>query len=346
MLSLLTASLLAFVPKIQEPPAPAQPAPEAAQEPVEESAPAQRESRRKPQMAPNEPDAEAFLAKLVAAQQIEDDLPPVTAFRMEFVLRDFQPDRGGNELDVRVDFRSADAPRRDRAVDEQGKPLQGFEEIRLTANDASFNELVSKGLDADGYWLRDEKGKLLTLEAKEYANDRETIDQTLTFCEDFLLLFDLDQLRKRAGGLKLDSSDTETTLIGEMLRGREVWRFRLVVAKGEALPSRLELELPESAQVKTEPLEVEQAAQGTPVESPALGPQILTYFFGKWEAHAGRLLPLEIDEFHGVVTPDNLPRRALDVKRFLWRVPAEIKTWRGDERTSAGSTKPPTESRD
>jgi hypothetical protein len=250
MLSLLTASLLAFVPLSQEPPTPAQPATEATQEPVEQPAPSKRASRRKPQMAPNEPDAAAFLAQLIEKQQIEEDLPPVTAFRMEFKLRDYNPDRGMNELDVRVDFRSAEAPRRDQAVDEQGNPLQGFEEIRLTANDASFNEQVSKGLDADGYWLRDEQGKLLTLEAKEYANDRETIDQTLAFCEDFLLLFDLDQLQKRAGGLKLRSTETETILAGDMLRGREIWKFRLVVIQGESLPSRLELALPASERAK------------------------------------------------------------------------------------------------
>jgi hypothetical protein len=346
MLSLLTASLLAFVPPIQEPPAPAQPPSEATQEPVEPPAPAKRGSRRKPQMAPNDPDAEAFLAKLVAAQQIEEDLPPVTAFRMEFKLRDYNPDRGMNELDVRVDFRSAEAPRRDQAVDEQGNPLQGFEEIRLTANDASFNEQVSKGLDADGYWLRDEQGKLLTLEAKEYANDRETIDQTLAFCEDFLLLFDLDQLQKRAGGLKLSANETETTLSGDMLRGREIWRFRLVVSQGESLPSRLELELPESERAKLEPQEGAEPSQENAEDQPDPGPQVLTYFFGDWEAHAGRLLPLYIDEFHGIVTPETYPRRALNVKRFLWRVPAEIRTWRGDDRTSTGSTQPPPESRD
>jgi hypothetical protein len=336
MLSLLTASLLAFVPQIQEPSAPTQPAPKAAQEPVEQKAPSERVGRRKPQMAPNDPEAAAFLAKLVAEQQIEEDLPPVTAFRMQFKLRDYNPDRGMNELDVRVDFRSAEAPRRDHAVDAQGKPRQGFEEIRLTANDASFNEQVSKGLDSDGYWLRDEMGTLLTLEAKEYANDRETIDQTLTFCEDFLLLFDLDQLNRRAGGLKLSVSETEDTLSGEMMRGREIWRFRLVVEKGEALPSRLVLELPESARVKPEPRKDELESDGvepaadekvTPVEPT---PQVLSYSFSDWKPYAGRLLPVYIDEFHGKVTPDTYPRRAIDVKRFLWSVPAEIKTWRGD----------------
>lgn len=338
MLSLLTASLLAFVPKFQEPPAPAQPAPEAAQEPAEQKAPPKRVSRRKPQMAPNDPNAVAFLAKLVAEQQIEEDLPPVTAFRMEFKLKDYPPDRGGNELDVRVDYRSAEAPQSDPAVDSNGEPLPGFEEIRLTAHDPAFKEKVSKGLDAEGYWLRDGAGDLVSLEAKEYASDRLAIDQTLTLCEDFLLLFDLDQLGQRAGGLKLSSTETESILSGEMMRSRELWRFQLVVEEGQALPSSLILELPESARVKPEESEAERGkpeTEGTsdPTDSEtaetALAPQVLSYYFSDWQPHAGRLLPVGIDEFHGVVTPDTYPRRVIDVKRFLWRDSAEIKTWRG-----------------
>ena len=38
--------------------------------------------------------------RLVEAQRVEEDLPPVDAFRMEFELRDFVPDRGMNELEV------------------------------------------------------------------------------------------------------------------------------------------------------------------------------------------------------------------------------------------------------
>lgn len=355
MLSLLTASFLAFVPLSQEPPTPAQPAPEAAQEPAAEKAPAKRGSRRKPQMAPNDADATAFLAKLVSAQRIAEDLDPITAFRMEFGLKDYHPDRGMNQLDVRVDFRSADAPRRDAAVDENGQPLQGFEEIRLTAHDPSFNEQVSKGLDADGYWLRDDTGKLISLEAKEYANDRSAIDQTLTLCEDFLLLFDLEQLSQRAGGLKLRSSESETILSGELMRGREVWRFRLVVIDGEALPSQLVLELPESSRAKSEPAqpsdpdaavaEPQDAAKDPvgPTVSAEPAPQVINYFFYDWMPHAGRLLPIAIDEFHGVMTPDTLQRRSIDMKRFLWSVPAEIKTWRGKDPVAEKSGETPME---
>lgn len=353
MLSLLTASLLAFVPKIQEPPAPAQPAPEAAQEPAEQKAAPKRVSRRKPQMAPNDPDAVAFLAELVAEQQLEDDLPPVTAFRMEFKLRDYPPDRGGNELDVRVDFRSADAPQLDQAADSNGEARLGFEEIRLTAHDPAFKEKVSKGLDAEGYWLRDGAGDFVSLEAKEYASDRLAIDQTLTLCEDFLLLFDLDQLGQRAGGLKLSSTETETILSGEMVRSRELWRFQLVVEKGQALPSSLILELPESARVKPAPAQGEPSTEGEATNEAqaetaeaALAPQVLSYYFSDWQPHAGRLLPVGIDEYHGVVTLDTYPRRVIDVKRFLWRVPAEIMTWRGEKNPVTEGIEAPAESGD
>ena len=119
-----------------------------------------------------------------------------------------------------------------------------------------------------------------------------------------------------------------------------------MVAQGEALPSRLELELPESERKKLEAQE-DPATKSEPLEEqPTPGPQVLSYFFGDWEAHAGRLLPLYIDEFHGEVTPDTDPRRAIDVKRFLWSVPAEIKTWRGDGQAATEARKPPVESRD
>lgn len=345
MLSLLTASLLALVPAIQEPPAPAETATEASQEPETNDKPAGRRSRRKPQLAPNEPDAVAFLGKLVDAQQIEPELPAVTAFRMEFQLRDYHPDRGMNELDVRVDFRSADAAPQDAVPGAEVEPL-GFEEIRLRANDPQFNEMVSKGLDAEGYWLRDEEGQLLTLEAKEYANDRKTIDQTLTFCEDFLLLFDLDQLRKRAGGLSLSSTEEAQVLAGEMVRSREVWKFRLVVPKGATLPEQLILELPESArQAANEAEQAESDSEATPL---AAGPAILNYYFYDWSPHAGRLLPIGIDEFHEVEVVDETPiRRAIDVRRFLWRVNGEIHTSRGPVKaTGSAQEEPPAESRD
>ena len=238
MLSLLIALLTSLIPAPQEPippvsePATQEGAAEATQEPER---PSRRPSRRSIELAPNDPEALAFLAQLVEAQRVEEDLPPVDAFRMEFELRDFVPDRGMNELEVRVDYRSEN-----RSAE---PPV--LEAIRLYANDANYNEQVAKGLDDDGYWLRDNEGELLTLEAKEYANDREAIDATLVFCQDFLLLFDLDRLRQRAGGLKRIDHEQGTILEGELVRRRtERWKFQLFVPKDGDFPTRLALELP------------------------------------------------------------------------------------------------------
>ncbi|MAW59934.1 MAG: hypothetical protein CMJ94_03745 [Planctomycetes bacterium] len=317
MLSLLIALLTSLIPAPQEPippvsePATQEGAAEATQEPER---PSRRPSRRSIELAPNDPEALAFLAQLVEAQRVEEDLPPVDAFRMEFELRDFVPDRGMNELEVRVDYRSEN-----RSAE---PPV--LEAIRLYANDANYNEQVAKGLDDDGYWLRDNEGELLTLEAKEYANDREAIDATLVFCQDFLLLFDLDRLRQRAGGLKRIDHEQGTILEGELVRRRtERWKFQLFVPKDGDFPTRLALELP--------PVPKKEAPAEQQAEQPAAdpGPQVITYMFGAWQPYAGRYLPSAIDEFHGAQPRG--PRRAITVRRFVWRDQRAIETTRGAE---------------
>lgn len=333
MLSLLIPSLLTLFHALQEPaPAPQEPAPAVESgkqtstetQPSEAQEPAQERPSRRPrrggvELPPNEEDALAFLAKLIEAQRGGEELPPVRGFRMEFDLRDFNPERGMNQLEVRVDYRAQDLDA-DPAV---------FESIRLLANDATYNEKVSKGLDDVGYWLRDGEGELITLEAKEYAQDREAIDATLVFSKDFLLLFDLEQFRKRAGGLKLLRTETGSVLAGQLeRRRREVWKFELFVPEGEDFPAELVLQLPEAEKKAAQ--EGEASEEGAAeAEAAPTGPQYLTYQFGEWKAHAGRRLPSFIDEFHGR-TPE-APRRSVDVKRFLWRDLREVKTSRDDE---------------
>ena len=333
MLSLLIPSLLTLLHALQAAaPAPQEPAPAVeaeeqtsteaqpseAQEPAQER-PSRRSRRGGVELPPNEEDALAFLTKLVEAQRGGEELPPVRGFRMEFELRDFNPERGMNQLEVRVDY---------RAQDLDAEPA-AYESIRLLANDATYNEEVSKGLDDVGYWLRDGEGELITLEAKEYAQDREAIDATLLFSKDFLLLFDLEQFRKRAGGLKLLRIESGSVLAGQLeRRRREVWKFELFVPKDEVFPAELVLQLPEGD--KKKPQEAEASEEGAAEAEAALqGPQYLTYQFGEWKAHAGRRLPSFIDEFHGR-TPV-APRRSVDVQRFLWRDLREVKTSRNDE---------------
>lgn len=335
MLSLLIPSLLTLLHLLQEPlQAPQEPAPvsepaesvdgqtqpDAAQEPASER-PSRRPRRGAVELPANDEDALAFLAELIEAQRGGEELPAVRGFRMEFDLRDFNPERGMNQLEVRVDY---------RAQDLEAEPAV-YESIRLLANDATYNEKVSKGLDDAGYWLRDGEGELITLEAKEYAQDREAIDATLVFSKDFLLLFDLEQFRKRAGGLKLLRTETGSVLAGQLeRRRREVWKFELFVPKGEDFPAELVLQLPEEEK-KAQPQDAEapEGAAEAEAEAAPAGPQYLTYQFGEWKAHAGRRLPSFIDEFHGR-TPV-APRRSVDVKRFLWRDLREVKTSRDDE---------------
>ncbi|MCH2101277.1 MAG: hypothetical protein MK209_05095, partial [Planctomycetes bacterium] len=277
---------------------------------TQEPAPLRRSRIRSAELPPNHGDALAFLAQLIASQRGGEDFPTVRGFRMEFDLRDFNPERGMNQLEVRVDY---------RAQDLNADP-PALESIRLLANDATYNEKVSKGLDDAGYWLRDGKGKLITLESKEYAQDREAIDDTLIFSKDFLLLFDLDQIRKRAGGLKLMRIETGSLLVGQLeRRQKEIWKFELFVPKDKEFPTELVLQLP---QKKKNP-------DGEKEETAASSLQYLIYQFGEWQTHAGRRLPSFIDEFHG--RSPIAPRRSVDVKRFLWRDLSEVKTSRNDE---------------
>lgn len=276
-----------------------------------------RRGARGPKLAANDPAAEAFLEKLVAAQLTEEDLPPVSAFAMAFQLRDYAPDRGVNTLEVEVSYRQSDAS------------------FRMLAHDSSVGETVAKGFDQEGYWLRTKDEELVTLEAKEFANDREVIDMTMTFCEDFLLLFDLSQLRKRAGGLKLAETEEFTMLTGEMQRGRrEIWKFSLSVPRGAALPTALVLELPKKevqAEPRSEETQVIESGDAKETsEDPASAqkePQFLLYEFGDWTAHAGRLLPAFLDEFH-TRDPEGLPRRSVDIRLFRWREAEKIPTSR------------------
>lgn len=321
MLSLLVAHSLLLFPALQTEEAPATQEPaEPSSAPSTEAAPEKPRKRpsRRPQLPANDPEAEAFLAQLVAAQRAEPELPGVSAFRMDFELRDNHPERGANTLEIQVDYASADGG-----------------SIRLTAHDATYSARVSKGLDAEGYWLRNEEGELITLEAKEYASDRRAIDETLKFCDDFLLLFDLDQLRRKAGGLTLVQDDEQIVLAGQMLRGRrDIWKFQLVVPREESLPTALILDPPaqEAASEEAEANAPENA------EEAAAAPTVLHYEFGEWAPHAGRLLPSFIDEYHDrVITDDSFVRRSIDVNRFLWRDPREVRTTR-DGRSAASSS--------
>jgi len=244
--------------------------------------------------AASDPLALALFEKLIQAQVTEENLPPVEGFAVKMSIRLYLPE-GGNDFDLGLYFKT-----------------EPFESVRLILDDANHGTRVEKGFDADGFWLLDADQQLLSLDAHEFEQDRDAIDEAMVLCNDFLLLFDLKRLKRKASELQLTQAEDHTLIQGKLKRGREKWGFELRIPKGEELPTRLSLQPPAPKPKKGDP-------------TPALPPR-LHYEFGDWMSYEGRKLPTWIDEFHG----EDLtrPLRVMESGKFLWRESEKLRTAR------------------
>ncbi|MBC8404696.1 MAG: hypothetical protein H8E15_05695 [Planctomycetes bacterium] len=287
-----------------------------------------------PKKVDSDPQAVALFEKLILAQATEKDLPAVVGFGVNLDIRLFDPS-GGNEFALQLFFLS-----------------EPIESVRMVIDDSNSGTRIEKGFDADGFWLRDADDQLLALDSHEFEQDRAAIDESMVLCNDFLLLFDLKRLQRKASELALVRADDHTLISGKLKRGREQWGFELFIPKDAQLPTRLSLQppMPKPAKVaveapagvgqdgkggspqgdlgdkaglpKGDQLETEKSAKQIPI--PAL-PR-LHYAFGDWVAYEGRLLPAWIEEFQG----EDLqrPLRLMEILDFRWREPQRLQTRR------------------
>jgi hypothetical protein len=269
--------------------------------------------------AADDAEARAFFEKLVQAQAEEDNLPTIQGFGMRLGIRDFDP-KGSHEGILDIYYRN----------DRGGS-------MRMVLDDSKHGTRVSKGFDAAGYWLREDDGELIGLESKDYQLDREQIDQIMTQCDDFLLLFDLRRLLQGGKNLQLKSTEQQTILSGKMRRGDEYWGFQLRVPKGEPLPSMLSLQAPNYQVLPADPA-LSQSVE--PQEPITVTPEPQHYMLGDWHALEGRFLPSWIDEFRGNDLEN--PLRSLEIMSFGWRNLERIRT----QRPELLATAPPTGSQD
>jgi len=276
---------------------------------------------RRGKLPENDPQAVEFLAKLIAAQRTTEILPDVEFFAMEVNLREFGEERA-NQLDLRLDFDSRDGS------------------FRLAVDDIDYGKRISKGWHPElGYWLVDPEDQLVRLDAKEFQNDRKMIDETLSFCEDFMLLFDLSRLKRKAGGLKLEKYEGGQVLKGVMRRsGRALWAFELSVAKGQVLPHQLVLtppapQEPSASEAAAEPQQPDapadksvgpEEAENSKEQDAKQAPRKLVYLFEDWIEQGGRRLPQWIDEFEDV--SQEVLLRAITVNGFVWREESIVNT--------------------
>jgi hypothetical protein len=293
------------------------------QEPSTQEKPGQETvAPNSPTLLPSDPKAISLLEGLILVQATEKELPPVQGFSMLLDIRIFDPE-GGNEFLLELGFRS-----------------EPMETVRLALDDASRGTRIEKGFDPDGFWLRDADGNLIALDSHEFEQDREAIDEAMVLCNDFLLLFDLKRLKKKASQLQLKSFEEKLTenedpikgqlISGQLKRGRESWGFELLVPAGSKLPTRLSLQPPPakiSKSTQAEQLSATDAATPTPeAQSEPKSPPRFHYVFGDWTEHEGRLLPSWIEEFSG----DDLirPIRLMEIRKFAWRDIDRIQTRR------------------
>jgi hypothetical protein len=287
--------------------------------PAAQIQPSERAQPAKP--AADQAEARAFFEQLVQAQAEVDDLPAIQGFGMRLGIRDFDP-KGSHEGVLDIYYRT----------DRGGS-------MRMVLDDTKHGTRVSKGFDDDGYWLREDGGRTMGLESKDYQLDREQIDQIMTQCDDFLLLFDFKRMLRSAKELKLEKSEQQTVLSGWMRRSGERWGFELRVPKGDRLPSMLTLQAPKY-QVVAEDQESDQPEAAQPI---MLTPEPQHYMLGDWRVLEGRFLPSWIDEFRGADLEN--PLRSLEIMSFGWRNLERIHTQRPVDPDATPSLTTPDESK-
>ncbi len=262
------------------------------------------------------PEPAEALARAVAAQRVGERAPAVEHFGLDLNLRE----RGETprEVDVTVLFTLA-----------QGGRLQ------LILDDSERGGVrVEKGYDGERYWLREQDREPVELAGREYAQDREVIDETLDLCEELLLLFDLDRLQQQTRDLGItagtlvrrDSSQPHWILTGAILLHDEPRRFGLWLDQETWLPSRLTLESPAVAETPLDP-----PAEGEAEAAPAVVRQ--EFDLGAYhdfpllgsEEPQGRLLPRMVREYRRDENGARHAVRWLELHNVQWRLAPRIR---------------------
>lgn len=246
------------------------------------------------------------LARAIAAQLTA----PAPAAVDHFVIRLNLRERGAapREIDVDVLYDAGDGGR-----------------LLLVLDDSAHGGVrVEKGFQDGRYWLRQQDEEPIDLVGRDYARDREAIDQGLELCEQLLLLFDLEQLRARAQDLTLEDAtlarggeeQPHAVLRGSILLGDRPRRFALWIERASWLPSRLTLELPPAP-----------AADGVEPAAPA-APVLQEFDLRGWhdfpvherDMAQGRLVPRLVTEFHRAPGGAREEVRILELHDVQWRL--------------------------
>ena len=102
---------------------------------------------------------------------------------------------------------------------------------------------MEKGYNGKRYWLVDDEGILQDLSAREFALDREAIDEILTLCADLLMLLDPQSLQKQAKEIHVLTTETGKGIQGLLSRPEGLWPFQLML-NSKAFPHSLTLTPP------------------------------------------------------------------------------------------------------
>jgi len=233
--------------------------------------------------------AEELLDKIVAAQIVEGPVQRVEGYALLLNIRERGETRREYDLDVLY------------RVEDGGL-------IRIGVQDQQRGTKVAKGFDGRRYWLQEEDGQFHDLSGREYAKDRDSIDEGIGLAEELLLVFDLDRLRAKARNLVVGRGGSGGLALGGNLdRGGKEWSFLLHLAADSVQVLQLELIPPGASAFGAE----------TPDADPD-APQSHRYSLLKPRAFDGRLLPQLVNEFYGA---DTLPARQVEIRSMKWRKP-------------------------
>ncbi len=287
-------------------------------------------------------EAELALARAVEAQVTGAESHRVEHFGIDL---DFQ-ERGETPRELAVSL---------RYDSDKGGRLQ-----LITDDSERGGVRVEKGFDGRRYWIKQPDQEPMELLGRDFARDRDTIDDTLDLCEELLLLFDLERLQARTQELTLEARTVEgkdgpravQVLGGTVMLADQKRRFELFLDPESWLPFRLALE-PAAPLVPAAPpsepgdeatpeearAEDQEAAAALALDPPAplLSQEFdLQHFhdfpyLGNEDSPQGRLLPRTLKEFRRDPDGGRVLLRIVALHEVQWRrapkfrrLPAEL----------------------
>ena len=242
--------------------------------------------------------AEQLLEEAAQAQLSRQGVAEVAGFTVSLNLR--ERGEAPREVDLKLFYRSDDG---------------GL--IRLLLDEPDRGVRVAKGFDGKTYWLKEQDKETLDLSSREFAQDREAIDEAIELSEQLLLLLDLNQLERMASDLRIKElevpeDDAEAAaraariqiLSGRVKLGSQIRLFDLELDRQAKLAYALVLYPPPTGSTNSE----------------AERPPIQRFELGYYKDFEGRLMPSVIQEYQGIPKPE-LPIRLLELHRLTWREP-------------------------